>query len=56
MATMTHAANAIQKNACDSTVSHRQLVSTAVAYVADEYIPSGKTAGHEMPTRRRTVR
>lgn len=48
---MTHAENAIQKNTSDTTVSHRQPVSTAVAYVADEYIPSGNTAAHHSPTR-----
>jgi len=52
---MTHTANAIQKNPSDTTVSHRQSISKAVAYVADEYIPSGNTAGHEMPTRRRNA-
>ena len=63
LATMTHAANAIQKNTCDTTVSHRQPVSTAVAYVAAEYIPSGNTAAHHSPggsprrlLKRRTVR
>lgn len=53
---MTHAANAIQKNTTDTIVSHCQPVSTAVAYVADEYIPSGNTAGHEIPTRRRSAK
>jgi hypothetical protein len=40
---MTHAAEAIQKKTSDAVVSHRQPVSTAVAYVADKYIPSGNT-------------
>jgi hypothetical protein len=44
-----HAANAIQKNTSDTVVSHRHPVSTAVAYVADEYIPSGNTAAHHTP-------
>ena len=46
---MTHAAKAIQKNTSDTVVSHRQPVSTAVAYVAAEYIPSGNTAAHHSP-------
>jgi hypothetical protein len=44
-----HAAKAIQKNTKDTAVNHRQPVSTAVAYVADEYIPSGNTAAHHRP-------
>jgi hypothetical protein len=52
---MIHATNAIQKNASETAVSQCQPVSTAVAYVADEYIPSGNTVGHAMPTRRRSV-
>jgi hypothetical protein len=43
---MIHAANAIQKNTSDTIVSQCQPVSTAVAYVADEYSPSGNTAAH----------
>jgi hypothetical protein len=43
---MSHAAKAIQKNTNDIVVSQCQPVSTAVAYVADAYIPSGKTAAH----------
>jgi hypothetical protein len=43
------AANAIQKNTSDTVASHSQPVSTAVAYVADEYIPSGNTAAHHSP-------
>jgi hypothetical protein len=46
---MTHAANAIQTNTSDTIVSQRQPVSTAVAYVAAEYIPSGNTAAHHNP-------
>jgi hypothetical protein len=48
---MTHATKAIQKNASDTVVSQRQPVSTAVAYVADEYIPSGNTTAHQFPDR-----
>jgi hypothetical protein len=44
-----HAANAIQKNTGDTVVSHCQPVSTDVAYVTDEYIPSGNTAAHHSP-------
>jgi hypothetical protein len=50
-----HATRAIQKIASDTVVSHCQPVSAAVAYVADEYIPSGNTAGHASPTRRRSA-
>jgi hypothetical protein len=32
-------------------VSGRQPVSIAVANVADEYIPSGNTAAHQLPDR-----
>jgi hypothetical protein len=46
---LIHAANAIQKNTSDTIVSQCQPVSTAVAYVADEYIPSGNTAAHHSP-------
>jgi hypothetical protein len=60
---MPHAANAIQKNTSDTTVSDRQPVATPVAYVAAEYIPSGNTAAHHSPggssrllRKRRTVR
>ena len=49
IATMTHVANAIQKNTSDTIVSQHQPVSTAVAYVAAEYIPSGNTAAHHDP-------
>lgn len=52
---MSHAANAIQKNASEITTNHRQPVSTDIAYVADEYMPSGNTAGQPSPTDRRTT-
>ncbi len=48
-AVRVHAAKAIQKNTSDTVVSHHQPVSTAVAYVAAEYIPSGNTAAHHRP-------
>jgi hypothetical protein len=48
----SHATRAIQKIASDTVVSQCQPVSTAVAYVAEEYIPRGNTAAHASPTRR----
>src|SRR6185436_2754004 len=50
-ATISQAANAIQKNTSETTVNVRQPVSPAIAYVAAEYIPSGKTAAHQAPAR-----
>ena len=52
---MTHAASAIQKNTSEIVVNGCQPVSTAVANVAEEYMPSGNTAAHQLPTRIRTV-
>ena len=52
---MSHAAKAIQKNASEISTNQCQPVSTAMAYVADEYIPSGNTAGQSRPTRRRNA-
>ena len=51
MATMAHAVNAIQKNTSEIVASDRQPVSIAIAYVADEYIPSGNTAAHHTPAK-----
>ena len=42
---MSHAASAIQKTVSEIVANHCQPVSTAIAYVADEYIPSGNTVG-----------
>src|SRR5262249_5212585 len=47
----THAVKAIQKNTSDTVVNQCHPVSTAVAYVAAEYIPSGNTAAHQFPER-----
>jgi hypothetical protein len=55
MATVIHAGNAIQKNTNETVVGHCQPVSTAIAYVADAYMPNGNTVGQSMPANRRTV-
>jgi len=52
---VSHAASAIQKTVSEIVANHCQPVSTAIAYVADEYIPSGNTVGQPTPAYRRTV-
>jgi hypothetical protein len=44
-----------RRNTRETVVSGRQPVSTAVAKVADEYIPNGKTAAHQFPSRSLTL-
>ena len=43
------------KNTSDTVISDCHPVSTAVAYVADEYIPNGNTAAHQLPARSLTL-
>src|SRR6185312_5444307 len=52
--TSNHAANPIQKNTNDAVWNGRQPVSTVIANVAAEYIPSGNTVANHEPLNRRS--
>lgn len=54
-ATVSKLANAIQKDTSDTSTNQCHPVSTAIAYVAEAYMPNGNTVGHPNPANRRTM-
>jgi len=51
VATSSQIARAIQKKTSERVRSDRRWVCSAVAYVAEEYMPNGKTPDHQTPAK-----